>query len=252
MSHSCSSSPQSAVLSLPLNSIQSQHPEYSTSVVTSCDTPIPSSSALPTPPDSDSSPRKNTLSNILVSSSQSTQSRRSPSPSQINLNSSPKFISSSHSNPISMSTNQIVNRQNNTLLKLQENGTTSSYSLSNAVSSNSRELFFSFFFSSSSSHRLTPIQYLVVVPYSTSCPTGLQFSYDYMFPDSSDSQSSLSPDTPSYGLPSASRASGRTPNVYINGLPPNFPEQDLFALARPFGNVKSVRSFTRHVSEKPT
>lgn len=251
MSHSCTSSPQSAVLSLPLNSIQSHHPEYSTSVVTSCDTPISFSSALPTPPDSDSSPSNNPLSNIPFSSSQSTQSRRSPSPSQINLSSSPKLISSSHSNPISMSTNQIVNRQNNTPLKLQENGMTSSYTLSNAVSSNSRELFFHSF-SSSSSRRLTPIQYPVVVPYSTSCPTSSQFSYDHMFPDSSDSQSSLSPDTPSYGLPSASRASGRTPNVYINGLPPNFPEQDLFALACPFGNVKSVRSFTRHVSEKPT
>ncbi|KAL4073421.1 hypothetical protein J3A83DRAFT_2533416 [Scleroderma citrinum] len=42
------------------------------------------------------------------------------------------------------------------------------------------------------------------------------------------------------------------PNVYINGLPPHFSEQELFALARPFGEVKSVRTFTRHVSEKPT
>ncbi|CAK5282507.1 unnamed protein product [Mycena citricolor] len=44
----------------------------------------------------------------------------------------------------------------------------------------------------------------------------------------------------------------RTPNVYINGLPPNFPEDQLFALAAPFGTVKSVRCFTRHVSETET
>ncbi|KAF9029124.1 hypothetical protein BDZ89DRAFT_733630 [Hymenopellis radicata] len=44
--------------------------------------------------------------------------------------------------------------------------------------------------------------------------------------------------------------SHKTPNVYINGLPPNFPEDQLFELAVPFGEVKSVRSFTRHVGEK--
>lgn len=44
--------------------------------------------------------------------------------------------------------------------------------------------------------------------------------------------------------------SDKTPNVYINGLPPNFPEDQLFELAIPFGEVKSVRSFTRHVGEK--
>ncbi|KAF5350793.1 hypothetical protein D9758_010351 [Tetrapyrgos nigripes] len=42
----------------------------------------------------------------------------------------------------------------------------------------------------------------------------------------------------------------KTPNVYINGLPPHFPEDQLFDLAAPFGEVKSVRSFTRHVGEK--
>ncbi|KAI0674471.1 hypothetical protein C8Q78DRAFT_1143544 [Trametes maxima] len=42
------------------------------------------------------------------------------------------------------------------------------------------------------------------------------------------------------------------PNVYINGLPPNFPEEDLLAMTRPFGNVLSVRTFTRHVSDKPS
>lgn len=51
---------------------------------------------------------------------------------------------------------------------------------------------------------------------------------------------------------SISATSQPAPNVYINGLPPHFSEQDLFALARPFGDIKSVRTFTRHVSEKPT
>ncbi|KAJ7214337.1 hypothetical protein GGX14DRAFT_696599 [Mycena pura] len=44
----------------------------------------------------------------------------------------------------------------------------------------------------------------------------------------------------------------KTPNVYINGLPPNFPEDQLFALAAPFGSVRSVRSFTRHVGDAET
>ncbi|KAI6112115.1 hypothetical protein EDD16DRAFT_1179583 [Pisolithus croceorrhizus] len=52
--------------------------------------------------------------------------------------------------------------------------------------------------------------------------------------------------------PERSISTQRTPNIYINGLPPHFSEQDLFALTRPFGVVKSVRTFTRHVSEKPT
>ncbi|KAF7329103.1 hypothetical protein MKEN_00170800 [Mycena kentingensis (nom. inval.)] len=42
------------------------------------------------------------------------------------------------------------------------------------------------------------------------------------------------------------------PNVYINGLPPNYPEDQLFALAAPFGTVKSVRTFTRHVGDAET
>ncbi|OBZ78347.1 DNA mismatch repair protein msh-2 [Grifola frondosa] len=42
------------------------------------------------------------------------------------------------------------------------------------------------------------------------------------------------------------------PNVYINGLPPNFPEDQLFAMTREFGTVTSVRTFTRHVSDKPS
>ena len=47
-------------------------------------------------------------------------------------------------------------------------------------------------------------------------------------------------------------ADSRPPNVYINGLPPNFPEDELHAMARPFGPVVSVRTFNRHVSDKPS
>ncbi|KAF7984437.1 hypothetical protein HWV62_14512 [Athelia sp. TMB] len=39
----------------------------------------------------------------------------------------------------------------------------------------------------------------------------------------------------------------RTPNVYINGLPPNYPEASLYTLTCAFGAVRSVRTFTRHV-----
>ncbi|KAG2054309.1 hypothetical protein BDR06DRAFT_421778 [Suillus hirtellus] len=232
MSLDCSSPPQSAVLAFPasptFDNKQFQHLEHSASACTTCDTvpntPISSRQAPPTPPDSDSSPPNIHSSSASFSSS---QPNLSLSPSQKFNIGSPKPNGSSHSNTISMSTNHVVTRPNNPSLNLQENGTASPYSLSTAVLSNSPS-------------------------YSLSCPTGLQFSYDHMFPDSSDSQLSLSPDTPSQHLPSASRASHRTPNVYINGLPPHFPEQELFALTRPFGEVKSVRSFTRHVSEKPT
>ncbi|KAF8628059.1 hypothetical protein AX17_006062 [Amanita inopinata Kibby_2008] len=43
--------------------------------------------------------------------------------------------------------------------------------------------------------------------------------------------------------------SHKTPNVYINGLPPHFPEEQLYALAAPYGPIRSVRTFTRHVKE---
>ncbi|KAJ6613162.1 hypothetical protein B0H10DRAFT_2222476 [Mycena sp. CBHHK59/15] len=52
--------------------------------------------------------------------------------------------------------------------------------------------------------------------------------------------------------PAATPDPDKTPNVYINGLPPNFPEDQLFALAAPFGEVRSVRSFTRHVGDAET
>jgi hypothetical protein len=42
----------------------------------------------------------------------------------------------------------------------------------------------------------------------------------------------------------------KTPNVYINGLPPHFPDESLFEMTRGFGNVLSVRTFTRCVGEK--
>ena len=42
----------------------------------------------------------------------------------------------------------------------------------------------------------------------------------------------------------------RTPNVYINGLPPHFPDENLFLMTREFGHVLSVRTFTRCVGEK--
>lgn len=42
----------------------------------------------------------------------------------------------------------------------------------------------------------------------------------------------------------------KSPNVYINGLPPHYPEDHLFELCSGFGEIRSVRSFTRHVGEK--
>ena len=43
--------------------------------------------------------------------------------------------------------------------------------------------------------------------------------------------------------------SQKTPNVYINGLPPHYPEDELFNLASEFGSIRSVRTFTRHVRD---
>ncbi|PCH45021.1 hypothetical protein WOLCODRAFT_165553 [Wolfiporia cocos MD-104 SS10] len=53
-------------------------------------------------------------------------------------------------------------------------------------------------------------------------------------------------------MQSVADAEGRTPNVYINGLPPNFPEEELFKMTREFGTVVSVRTFTRHVCDRPS
>ncbi|KAG6830221.1 hypothetical protein H0H92_001659 [Tricholoma furcatifolium] len=53
-----------------------------------------------------------------------------------------------------------------------------------------------------------------------------------------------------YALPDPKPdSSGKTPNVYINGLPPHFPEDQLYALAAPYGPICSVRTFTRHVRD---
>jgi hypothetical protein len=41
----------------------------------------------------------------------------------------------------------------------------------------------------------------------------------------------------------------KTPNVYINGLAPHFPEDELFNLCSEFGPIRSVRTFTRHAKE---
>ncbi|KAJ7917180.1 hypothetical protein B0H13DRAFT_2657917 [Mycena leptocephala] len=48
------------------------------------------------------------------------------------------------------------------------------------------------------------------------------------------------------------KESGKTPNVYINGLPPNFREDQLRAIAAPFGEVLSVRCFTRQTLKSPS
>lgn len=42
----------------------------------------------------------------------------------------------------------------------------------------------------------------------------------------------------------------RTPNVYINGIPPHCPDESLFNLTKGYGTVLSVRTFTRCVGEK--
>jgi len=56
-------------------------------------------------------------------------------------------------------------------------------------------------------------------------------------------------------IPTVSKADlseQRIPNVYVNGLPPNFPEEQLYALTKDFGPIVSVRTFTRHVSDRPS
>ena len=47
--------------------------------------------------------------------------------------------------------------------------------------------------------------------------------------------------------PQAEEDNGCTPNVYINGLPPQYPESELYTLTCTYGEVRSVRTFTRHV-----
>ena len=71
----------------------------------------------------------------------------------------------------------------------------------------------------------------------------------------SNSAPTVQPDPEAPGVPAATKADSgeqRVPNVYINGLPPNFPEEQLYALTKDFGGVVSVRTFTRHVSDRPS
>ncbi|KAJ7121456.1 hypothetical protein C8R44DRAFT_853070 [Mycena epipterygia] len=49
--------------------------------------------------------------------------------------------------------------------------------------------------------------------------------------------------------PEPSEDAGKNPNVYINGLPPYFREDQLLAITAPFGEVLSVRCFTRHTTK---
>lgn len=82
--------------------------------------------------------------------------------------------------------------------------------------------------------------------------SGIEYPPNYMTKDTGDSSLKDAESSISTGSFGQSISSSRAPNVYINGLPPHFSEQELFALTRPYGEVKSVRTFTRHISEKPT
>ena len=44
----------------------------------------------------------------------------------------------------------------------------------------------------------------------------------------------------------------RTTNVYINGLPPHFKAEQLYALTAQFGTVLSCRTFARQLAECPS
>ncbi|KAH7924940.1 hypothetical protein BV22DRAFT_1129446 [Leucogyrophana mollusca] len=233
MNPSCSPPPRSpptipsASPTLPAKT--QQHPESSAAREASPNqvplTPVSSRQppAPPTPPDSSS--RNNSMS-VSTSFSQ-LQSKPQPlSPSQnVNSSISPRSSLASHSSPVNMSllSGNLVNMSP----VPQDNGIVHSSTLNSTTLSS-------------------------IPSFSDPRSSAFDFAYDHMFPESSDSQPSLSPDSLSQPLPGSSRSSQPTPNVYINGLPPHFPEQELFALARPFGEVKSVRSFTRHVSDKPT
>ncbi|KAH7912633.1 hypothetical protein BJ138DRAFT_1112176 [Hygrophoropsis aurantiaca] len=233
MNPSCSPPPQSPPmipLASPSQSAKTQqYPENNVAQESSPTrvpiTPVSSRQppAPPTPPDSSS--RNNSM-NINTSLSPLQSKHQSLSPSQ-NMSSSisPRSSLASHSSPVNMPSlsSNLVNMSS----LLSENGIVQSSAFN------------------STAHTSIP-------SFSGPNSAAFEFAYDHMFPESSDSQPSLSPDSLSQALPGSSRSSQPTPNIYINGLPPHFPEQELFALARPFGEVKSVRSFTRHVSDKPT
>ncbi|KIJ63818.1 hypothetical protein HYDPIDRAFT_29166 [Hydnomerulius pinastri MD-312] len=228
-----SSPPQTPVTIFDLSSaptISPYHPAPSTTVESSSktapDTPISSRQlpAPPTPPDSSS--RNNSLSsNSSMSLFQFKVQPTSPSHS-INISSS--AFQSSHFCPSPATSKSIdSNGSAKALPQPADHGSVHSLPLS------------------------TKFQSTITPSFSFAGASGSDYPCDHMFPDSGDSQCSSTPESSDQALPGSS-ASQRTPNVYINGLPPHFPEQELFALARQFGEVKSVRTFTRHVSEKPT
>ncbi|KAF8526590.1 hypothetical protein BU17DRAFT_82702 [Hysterangium stoloniferum] len=72
------------------------------------------------------------------------------------------------------------------------------------------------------------------------------------------SQSQLSPTivTPTSAVSAACSTNIPNPlqttNVYINGLPPNFKAEQLYALTSQFGTVLSCRTFTRQLSDHPS
>ncbi|KAL0958497.1 hypothetical protein HGRIS_000640 [Hohenbuehelia grisea] len=67
------------------------------------------------------------------------------------------------------------------------------------------------------------------------------------FPISPCSMPTELPTSTSSAATSVKSSAFKSPNVYINGLPPYYPEDELLALTSPFGGVRSVRSFTRHL-----
>ncbi|KAJ7436804.1 hypothetical protein B0H11DRAFT_2294672 [Mycena galericulata] len=91
-------------------------------------------------------------------------------------------------------------------------------------------------------------------PASPPRPAGSTFSFS-IEPKSPEFSSNRHKDRVAFGSISTSvaaheleQSSSQTPNVYINGLPPHFREDQLFVIAAPFGGVRSVRCFTRHTT----
>ncbi|KAF9525449.1 hypothetical protein CPB83DRAFT_859584 [Crepidotus variabilis] len=68
-------------------------------------------------------------------------------------------------------------------------------------------------------------------------------------PPSGASHNASEPHPGAFGSETGTDDDIKTPNVYINGLPPHFPEDELFKLANEFGPIRSVRTFTRHVRD---
>ncbi|KAJ7488892.1 hypothetical protein FB451DRAFT_1552840 [Mycena latifolia] len=90
-----------------------------------------------------------------------------------------------------------------------------------------------------------PVPFLGISPMEPNSPDA-ELSID---PKRSDAElSSNRPQGPreSHPAPAVPDSEGKTPNVYINGLPPYFREDQLLAITAQFGEVLSVRCFTRH------